>query len=61
MIKIYFTKFSENYNPFCKIFEIIFTSLIVQSILNKNKKIRLGIYYVKAKLMWFEEIFEERE
>ncbi|VKG86628.1 Uncharacterised protein [Streptococcus pneumoniae] len=37
-VKIYFTKFSENHNPFCKIFEIIFTSLIFQSILNKNKK-----------------------
>ncbi|EGE87668.1 hypothetical protein SPAR76_1184 [Streptococcus pneumoniae GA43264] len=57
MIKIYFTKFSENHNPFCKIFEIIFTNLIFQSILNKNKK----IHYVKARLMWFEEIFEERE
>jgi len=27
MIKIYFTKFSENYNPFYNIFEIVFTSL----------------------------------
>ncbi|KXT92946.1 hypothetical protein SMIDD26_01042 [Streptococcus mitis] len=38
MIKIYFTKFSENYNPFYNIFEIIFTNLIVQSIFDKNKK-----------------------
>ena len=30
MIKIYFTKFSENYNPFCEIFEIIFTRQLLK-------------------------------
>ena len=34
MIKTYFIKFSENYNPFCEKIEIFFTILTLQIIWN---------------------------